>query len=74
MHAILCYRFANRGYLDVAITKIKLSVKFAKNGRENIWSVKGGVHLENGTSFSNKNSIVFFGHTVMIVVATNQQY
>ena len=74
-HAFLCYRFANRGYLDLAITKnsqrshallcyrfatcsfanflqwlhlnnlaIKLSVKLAKNGRKNIWSVKVGVH------------------------------
>ena len=39
------FRENRLGYLDVAIMKKVLSVKLAKNGRENIWSVKVGVHL-----------------------------
>ena len=42
-----------RGYLDAAVAKIFLSVKLAKNGRENIWSVKVGVHLRTDLSTSN---------------------
>ena len=38
-HLVLQIR--DRGYLDVAIAK-KLSVKLAKNGHKNIWSVKVG--------------------------------
>ena len=80
-----------RGYLDVAIAKIrktfmqscatdwqtcsfanflqwlhlntiakKMSVKLAKNGRENIWSVKVGVHqLEVAGNFPKAATAVF---------------
>ena len=46
-HAILCYRFANFWqwlHLNKLAIAKKLSVKLAKNGRKNIWSVKVGVH------------------------------
>ena len=52
-HAILCYRFATCSFVNflqwlhqnnLAIAKKKLSVKLAKNGRKNTWSVKVRVH------------------------------
>ena len=47
-HAILCYRFANFWqwlHLNKLAIAKKLSVKLAKNGRKNIWSVKVGCTL-----------------------------
>ena len=66
-HAILCYRFAmvRLDYLDVAIAKLAcnlsyfrdhvLSVKLAKIGCENIWSVKVGcTNFSTSTKWSER--------------------
>ena len=43
LHAILCYRFATE-VIQMQPSQKNLSVKLTKNGCENIWSVKVGVH------------------------------